>query len=139
MITRAFGAPAAQLLRFGAVGGAATVVHFIVAVLAVESAGLLPLLANMLAFICAFPVSFVGHLYWTFRGQTDGHGSQDRRAYWLRFFATAIVGLLISQSVVFVVADLLSIHHRIAFASAVVLAPLSVFVLSKYWVFRAPV
>ncbi len=127
-----------ELLRFGIVGVLATIVHYVVAVAAVELIGLVPVIANLVAFCCAFPVSFVGHLYWTFRGQTDGHSAQDRRHYWGRFFVTALVGLGVSQLVVYVLADLLSVHHRIAFAAAILLAPATVFVLSKFWAFRAP-
>ena len=125
-----------ELFRFGVVGVLATIVHYIVAILSVEAAGLVPLVANVIAFGCAFPVSFVGHLNWTFRDQTDGHSAADRRHYWGKFFATALAGLAVSQLVVFVLADALDIYHRIAFAAALVLAPTTVFVLSKFWAFR---
>lgn len=127
---------AAELFRFGVVGVAATVIHYILAVIAVEVIGLIPLIAHVIAFWCAFPVSFAGHMYWTFREQTEGHTPQHRTQYWLRFFTTALIGLAAGQLVVFVAADVLSIHHRIAFAAALVLAPAVVFVLSKFWAFR---
>ena len=125
-----------ELFRFGVVGVLATIVHYIVAILSVETLGLVPLIANVIAFGCAFPVSFVGHLNWTFREQTDGHSADDRRQYWIKFFTTALVGLAVSQLVVLVLADLLEIHHRIAFAAALILAPATVFLLSKFWAFR---
>ncbi len=125
-----------ELFRFGIVGILATIIHYSVAVMSVEALGLVPLVANVIAFGCAFPVSFVGHLNWTFRDQTDGHSAAERRHYWLKFFATALAGLAVSQLVVLVLADVLNIYHRIAFAAALVLAPATVFVLSKFWAFR---
>ena len=126
-----------ELFRFGVVGIFATIVHYIVAILSVEAMGFVPLIANVIAFGCAFPVSFIGHLYWTFREQTDGHSADDRRQYWIKFFATALTGLAVSQIVVFMLADLLEVYHRIAFAAALVLAPATVFLLSKFWAFRS--
>ncbi len=128
--------PLTEVFRFGIVGIGATLVHYAVAVAAVEVLGFVPLVANLIAFICAVPVSFFGHLYWTFYEQTAGHSPHDRHAYWGRFVTTALIGLCVSQLVVFVTADLLAVHHRIAFLLALVLAPATVFVLSKFWAFR---
>ena len=128
-----------ELARFGIVGVTATLVHYVAAILFVEFLGFDPLAANVIAFWCGFPVSFAGHMFWTFREQTEGHCSRDKVQSWTKFFIAALVGLAVSQLVVFVTVDVMFVHHRIAFAAALILAPAVVFFLSKILAFRAAV
>ncbi len=128
-----------EVARFGIVGVSATLVHYVSAIVLVERIGIDPLWANIAGFGAGFPVSFAGHMFWTFRDQTVAHTTQDRFHSWVKFLATALVGLAVSQLVVFVAVDVMSVHHRIGFAAALILAPAVVFLLSKFWAFRAAV
>lgn len=56
-----------QLLRFVVVGASAALTHWLVAVLAMRVMD--ALLANVVGFAMAFPVSFVGHWRWSFHEQ----------------------------------------------------------------------
>jgi putative flippase GtrA len=53
--------------RFGLVGAAATVVHVLVVWLLLSRTPLPALVANVLAFMAAFGISFAGNYLWTFR------------------------------------------------------------------------
>jgi putative flippase GtrA len=53
--------------RFALVGATATLVHMLMVAALIELVSLPPLLANLIAFLTAFGVSFAGHYFWTFR------------------------------------------------------------------------
>jgi putative flippase GtrA len=55
------------LFRFGIVGVMATAVHIFVVWVLLNHTHLATLIANALAFLTAFGVSFSGHYFWTFQ------------------------------------------------------------------------
>ena len=61
-----------QLLRFGAVGIAAMLIHWLT-VVALVPLGSVPLLANVAGFGVAFQVSYWGHRHWTFNANALHH------------------------------------------------------------------
>ena len=69
--------------RFGLVGLLATVVHIAIVWVLLALTNITPVLANTLAFMVAFSISFVGNYLWTFRSP-----GSPRRAI-LRFFVIA--------------------------------------------------
>ena len=69
--------------RFGLVGLLATVVHIAIVWVLLALTNIVPVLANTLAFMVAFCISFVGNYLWTFRSP-----GSPRRAI-LRFFVIA--------------------------------------------------
>ena len=116
-----------QILRFGLVGGLATITHIAVAtVLLYVFPSLHPVAANIAAFLLAFLVSFVGHSRFTFR--RDGNLP--------RFLVAAIAGLCASNAVL---VALLAIGASAipSLWMATLAAPLVVYVISKLWVFKA--
>lgn len=121
----------AQLLRFGLVGLLATAVHAAAYGVAVSRAAVPPLLANPLAFVAAFVISFVGHHRWTFAG----HGAEYAIP---RFFATALLGLAVNQFMVWLLVERLGLPPLSALFSIVLLVPALVFIASRYWAFAAP-
>ena len=56
-----------QALWFLIVGASAALVHFLVLVSVVNFSSISPSWANVIAFLVAFMVSFIGHFYLTFR------------------------------------------------------------------------
>src|SRR5688572_8010680 len=82
-----------RLLRFGLVGGLATVTHAGVALAALSLFRQAPLLANFSGFCVAFVVSFCGHALFTFRS-----GLSLARA--LRFSAVALASVSLSSGLV---------------------------------------
>lgn len=123
--------PFQQVFRFGVVGVSATIVHFVVALVMNEQFGVSPLWSNLIAFACAWPVSYLGNYFWTFDTDSN-HGKSI-----LRFAIAAICGLLLSQLIVWVVAEYMGYSLRIALIPALMLVPVFSFVMSRYWVFPA--
>lgn len=126
---RAFG----ELLvasRFGLVGLAATAVHLAIVTVLIR-AGLAPLLANLLAFLCAFGVSFCGHYFWTFRSSV-GIG----RAV-ARFFFIAVAGFLINSALLALLLRWTTLESTTCALIAVLIVPVLSFLASRLWGFKA--
>lgn len=81
-----------QMLRFGAVGLLATVVHFLVALGVGKMLGLSSILVmNIAGFLVALVISFLGHYHFTFSS------SELYSRAFLKFFAVALLCLLASS------------------------------------------
>ena len=128
---------AAQLTKFGTVGVAATLAHVGSFALGIELLNLPPLVSNLFAFYVAFVVSFIGHFYWTFRGQTKVPQGSFRLpwAAFFRFAAVAVTGLALNSAAVFFVVNLFHLPYGYACALMVTAVPFCTFILSKYWAF----
>ena len=122
---------AIQAMRFGAVGLGATVVHYGVALLMNEFYGIAPLWSNLIAFLSAWPVSYLGNYFWTFST------SASHRQSFFRFAFAAICGLLLSQLIVWIGAENMGYSLRIALIPALILVPMFSFTMSLFWVFPA--
>jgi putative flippase GtrA len=116
-----------QLLRFGLVGGAATIMHIAVATALLSVfPQVQPVTANVAAFLVAFVVSFVGHSRFTFKQD----GSLPK------FLVAALLGLCANNAVL--VALLAMGASAIpSLWVATLAAPLVVYLVSKFWVFPA--
>ena len=122
---------ALQVFRFGVVGICATLVHMTMALLMNENFGVSPLWANLGAFLTAWPVSYIGNYFWTF-GTTTSHGKS-----FFRFAFAAISGLMLSQIIVWGVADMMGYSLRVALVPALIMVPMFSFTISRFWVFPA--
>ena len=89
-----------------------------------------PLLANLLAFLPATAVSFAVHYAWTFRSARDPAG-----AAW-RFGVAKLAALGLNSAGVWGVKDGLGASPYYALPIIVLVTPLALFTLSKYWAFR---
>lgn len=118
-------------VRFGLVGFLSTTVHIAIVwhLLALASVG--PMLANTLAFLTAFCISFAGNYLWTFRSQ----GSPRRAIF--RFFVIAVSAFVVNTLV------LAFLVHKSWFSpvvSAVLsasLVPVISFFASRLWGFES--
>lgn len=119
-----------QALRFILVGVGAALTHWLCAVLVLR--WLDPLLANVVGFGCAFPVSFIGHWRWSFR-QQGARGAQALP----RFAAVAVSGFAANE---LLLAGLLRggwLPAQVALGLSLVLVALATFLLSRHWAFVA--
>ncbi len=120
---------ARRWIRFGLVGGAATLCYALLGLLFVN-AWAMPLLAgNGLAYLISFAVSYLGQSFWTFQAG-GGH-----RAMLPRFAATQAVGLGLNSCIVWLLVRF-GLGYELAMPVAVALVPVFVYLLCKYWVFR---
>ena len=119
-----------QVLKFCVIGGLATLVHLVVGLSLIYS-GLYPALANTIAFVTAFLVSFIGHISFSFAHQ----GSLFTRALW-RFGLVGLVGFGINQNMLFVLIAF-SLHSApTALVFSTICAAVVTFVLCRSWAFQ---
>lgn len=122
-----------QALQFVLVGGAAAATHLLVVGLLVRWAGMAPLVANGLAFLVAFGVSYNGHALLTF-AQAQARG-------WAvvgRYFAVASLSFAVNELLYAAALRWLDWNYLVSLLLVLLLVAVGTFVLSKTWVFKAP-
>ena len=119
-----------DICRFIIIGGTATVVHFTVALIGHHLFGLTPLWANFVAFSVAFNVTYFGNYFWAFEADTA-----HKRAL-PKSLMVSLIGFLLSQLIVWVLTNILSVPFHITLIAAVTLVPVVTFSLNKLWVFK---
>ncbi len=122
-----------QMMKFGLVGMAAAGTHLGSLFVFKDGCGLAPQTANILAFLVAVQVSFLGHHHWTFA--THGHGGKLARIY-LKFFAVACAGFLLNAALYALFLKIPRLHYLLAQAIVQVIVAGMSFLLSKFWAFR---
>lgn len=85
--------------------------------------------ANVVAFSCAFVVSYFGHKTFSFKSSAQHSQALPR------FLVTAIVGLSLNQIIVYVLVYHLMIPYHFALLCVFATVPPLVYVLSKTWAF----
>jgi putative flippase GtrA len=120
----------AQLIRFGGVGGLATLAHVVVALAARQSLPVTDQQANIIGFLAAVSLSYIGHARVTFRAPV---GSVDQV---LRFAVLSLLGLATSSLTVWIVTAGLGLGFGVAMAAVAVLVPAATFLAMRFWVFR---
>ncbi len=118
-----------RLFRFGVVGVAATLTHGAILWALVESVRMRPSIATVIGFLVAFNVSYFGHYYFTFRSNEP-----HRRALPV-FAVTASMGAVLNWLIFVIANDILSWNYWVAFAIAIGLVPIFVFIVSKRFAF----
>lgn len=120
-----------QLIRFGIVGVCAASTHFLSLVFFVEMGKLKPLVANIIAFMIAFQVSYWGHRRWTFRGTTTTH-----RVALQRLFIVCGSGFIANEGLYYIFLEILHLPYQLALVIVLAILPIVNFILGKLWVFR---
>lgn len=118
--------------RFSIVGLVATGTHLIVGS-ALMAGGMRPLLANTVAFLTAFFVSFAGHYGYSFNGT-----AVSIRTSLIRFAVVALVGFGVNQAILFELTSRLGAEPIPSLVVSTGLAALATFLLSRSWAFRMP-
>ncbi|MFT4301245.1 MAG: GtrA family protein [Desulfovibrio sp.] len=121
-------------IRFGMVGGAATLTYVLLGLLFVNLWGMHVLMGNALAYALSFIVSYLGQSLWTFGTASSASGL----SHWTRlarFAAAQALGLGLNSAIIWLLMRL-SLTYEVAMPVAVLLVPVMVYLLCKYWVFR---
>jgi putative flippase GtrA len=116
--------------RFGLVGLIATVIHIVVVWRLIDMTPLPVLVANLVAFLTAFGVSFAGNYYWTFRN--PGRPGRTMRRFFLvsasAFGAnTILLGVILNKG---------WLTPTVSAITAAAVIPLITFLASRLWCFR---
>jgi putative flippase GtrA len=120
-----------QLVRYVAVGGAATAVDYGSYYFLTRGLSVGVLAANPLAYLAGNVVSFLGHRFITFRSEGKPLGE------YVRFLLVTAIGLAVSQTV-FVVLVWLGVHDLISKAAAVIVSGCFNYLANRFWTFRRP-
>lgn len=120
-----------QMAKFGLVGIAATGVHLAIGLVLID-AGWHPLVANIVAFITAFCISFVGHFGCSFADQRP-----DPRTAFRRFAFVAFGGFAVNETILSVLIFTKATGDPFALAVATLSAAAVTYLLSKHWAFSA--
>ena len=117
--------------RFGLVGMVSTTVHILVVWLLLVSTVFSPIVANTIAFLTAFGVSFVGNYRWTF-GSPGNVGRAIKRFLLISVSAFLMNTLLLA---ILLRGEWFSPIVAAIFSAAVV--PFIAFVTSRFWGFQS--
>ena len=120
----------ASVLGFVSVGALAAAVHYVAALLA-HAYGLQPAGANWIGFLCAFPVSYLGHRHWSFRGTQASHV-----AAFFKFLAVALLGFLGNQVLLWLALTYTLLPFWLALGIVMVIVAVSTWLLSRFWAFN---
>jgi putative flippase GtrA len=121
---------AVRLAFFVAVGCCAAAVHWSVVVWLVGGHGWMPLVANLVGWLVAFSVSFLGHFSLTFRG----HGAGWVQAV-SRFFLISAGGFAINEAAYAVLLRWSGHRYDLVLAAVLVAVAGVTYVLSRHWAF----
>lgn len=120
---------ARRWVRFGIVGGAATLAYYFCGLFFVNLLGLPVLAGNALAFAAGFVISYLGQALWTF--QAGG----SHRSMLPRFAAAQGVGLALNSVLIWLLTGA-GMSYAVAMWVAIAAVPVAVYFICKFWVFR---
>lgn len=124
-----------QLSTFAVVGFSAMGVHWLVAVFLEgfvfeSSHKSAPYLANFLAFLVAFVVSYLGHRKLTFQ-------SNEKHSKTLtRFFLTALLGFVVNEMLLVLLLNYTPLSFSLALFIVLNVVAVLTFIISKFWAFN---
>ncbi|QJP06768.1 GtrA family protein [Pseudomonas multiresinivorans] len=116
--------------RFGIVGIGATALHISVAWSLITYMATPALLANLIAFLCAFGLSFGGNYLWTF--STPGSPAKAIR----RFFVISLSAFLANSALLATILASGWLSPRLAVVASAAVVPGFTFLASRLWGFR---
>ncbi|MPS49116.1 GtrA family protein [Methylobacillus sp.] len=116
---------------FSIVGAAAALMHYLSAVVLEGWFGFSPGLANFLAFLLAFPISYIGHYALSFAGSANTHGNALPR-----FLLVACAGFASNQLMLLSLLHFSQLPFWLALAAVMVVVAVSTYLLSRFWAFK---
>lgn len=116
-----------QVARFLFIGTLAALTHVSI----VAYLDLHPLLSNIIAFLIAFIISFLGHKYLTF---SSLHNQKKLKLPY--FFLVAISALVFNESLYFLLLRFTTLHYLLSLLLVLSSVSVYTFVLSRFWACR---
>src|SRR5688572_20981874 len=118
-----------RIFRFGIVGIAATAVYAVTTLLAVEIAGLRPVLASIVGQVAAAGVSYFGHAIYSFTVELD------HRTYLWRFLIIAALTFGMNVLVTWLLTDVVEMSYRTVLVIVTIMIPVTNYLCNRFWVF----
>ena len=119
-----------EVLRFGVVGIAATLVHVGVLTFGVEAIGVRPTLMNGVAFLMAVLVTYFGQSIWVFRNPVFNIFRMGK------FIVVALTGLLANLVIMVLAVDFFRMHYLLGVVVALIVVPTQTLLINKFWIFK---
>ncbi len=120
-----------RFLQYAAVGAVATAAHYVILVGLVEAGLLAPQRAAAFGAWVGAQVAFAGNAAFTFRGSAFTFGA------WLRFQVTAVIGAVLSFTLV-AAGVRIGLHYLLAQIAATLINLLVTFEINRRWSFASP-
>lgn len=120
----------ASVLLFLIVGGCAAATHYVVALGVDWATGIAPAWSNLIGFLCAFPVSYLGHRNLSFAGTRAPHRTALPKL--MAVSGTAFVG---NQIMLAALLEYTPLPLWLALGIVLVFVALSTWLLGRYWAF----
>ncbi len=124
-----------EVFFFGLVGVGASLTHFAVAVVLVEVLNSSISMANIVGFLGALPVSYLGHAFLTFSARRYGRKADVTRQSAVRFFVLAAIGFALNHSSVVWFAEHQGYPHRTVLGCTIICVAGFLYLASKLWAF----
>jgi putative flippase GtrA len=124
-----------QILRFGVVGLLSTAIHAGLFLLLAAQTRFGPSLSNLIAYLAAWTVSYLGHYYFSF-ADPDGHQRERHAITISRYVQASMLTLASSAAMVHLVVNVLELSYVLCVPFLVTVVPAVAFCLNRYWVFR---
>ncbi len=119
-----------RLLRYGVAGGASALAHVGTLTALVELAHVRPVWASNIGFAISVVVSYTLQRWWVFASTTRHRKTVPK------FLVANCVALLLNTGIVAVGTEVFSIHYGAVQVAALVMIPLSNYLINSLWTFR---
>ena len=121
-----------RVIRFVLVGSCAAAVHLGIVMLLVKQFFWNPILANPVAWLIAFGVSFCGHWLLTFKDR-----EKKIRSSFLRFFGVSAAGFLVNEVSYVMLLRTTSIGFDVILFFVLISVAIATYFLSSLWAFAS--
>lgn len=99
-----------QILKFGIVGGIATIIDWIIYYLLYNYLGINPLIANILSFSISVIYNYIASVKWVF----NVNENKSKLRMFIEFILFAVLGLILTELLLWIQIDKLNINKMIA-------------------------
>lgn len=120
-----------RLIYFISIGGTAAITHLLVVYYLVNNQLFYPLIANIIAFLIAFNISFIGHKYLTFSQLHD-----EKQLKLPHFFLVATSAGLLNEFLYYLLLKLTELNYLFSLILVLGMVSIYTYVVSRFWACR---
>ena len=123
-----------MFIRYGLTGAIATIIHYLVLLLLVESFAIQPWIATGIGAICGAVVSYIGNRQFTFVNQVLNNQISNSKAL-PRFFVIAALGAALNSLLILLMTDYYNLYYFAAQVIATIIVLMVTYHLNRHWTF----
>ena len=116
-----------KIIRFGIVGGIATIIDFAFLYVFKELFDFNVILANTLSFIISVTYNYIASVTWVF----DVNKDKSNKLQFILFIVFSVIGLIINNIILYILTDKLNIYYLISKVTATIFVMVFNFVTRK--------